>query len=59
LDFNVIAWSDTNTILIEKKEISSLKRSITCFLKASIARGGTSLGDGLQNFVSVSTSKRA
>ena len=36
------------------REINRLKSSIIRFLKASIARGGTSLGDGEQNFVSVS-----
>ena len=40
---------------LKKEEITRLKSGILRFLRSSIARGGTSLGDGEQNFVSVSS----
>jgi formamidopyrimidine-DNA glycosylase len=40
---------------LKGEEINGLRSGMLRFLKSSLARGGTSLGDGEQNFVSVST----
>ncbi|OGX34044.1 MAG: DNA-formamidopyrimidine glycosylase [Omnitrophica WOR_2 bacterium RIFCSPHIGHO2_02_FULL_52_10] len=40
---------------LKGEEINGLRSGILRFLKSSIARGGTSLGNGEQNFVSVSS----
>lgn len=44
-----------NSASLKREEINGLRSGILRFLRISIARGGTSLGDGEQNFVSVSS----